>query len=402
MSFDCSSITWGAKQLASMVKNNTIIFNNIIQRSYVWEKERKSLLIHSMAIGIPVPTTYAKRFRDGSGKKNGNIYDMLDGKQRFSTIAEFINEGMVLSNLPPVTFYNELTDQQETEDLSNKTFSELSEGLQEKIKNARISIVFFEYLTKEEERELFKRLNNGKPLSTKSKVLASCQDIEGLLAIGSHELFADMLTKKALDNKNQVSLVMKMWCMMYQDINNISFEGKIFNPLIENTEITEEEHLEMIQVFNLIMNTHTILVDRKEKKVAGKLYKETHCVSLVPYFAKAVNDGIDEERMADWIVEFYKPVDGDTSISEDYNNAIHDGSAKNVNIQIRDRALSESFAEFFKTGSSTDSETHLSDDNDVLDSDADTDEDAGEPAKNETGSFVDDIIDDMKNPDINS
>lgn len=398
MGFENASITWGAKQLAAMVKNERIVFGNIIQRSYVWEKARKSLFIHSLAIGVPIPPTYAKRFDDGSGKRNSNVYDMLDGKQRFSTVAEFINNELVLTELPPVTFYNELTDEQETEDISNKTFEELSEGLQEKIKNARISVVYFDNLTKEEERELFKRLNNGKPLSTKSRVLASCRDIEGLLDIGSHELFAEMLTEKALDNKNQVSIVMKIWCMMNQDICDVSFESKNFNPLMETTEISEEERLEMVQVFDLIMNTHTVLMERKEKKVAKKLYTETHLVSLVPYFAQAVSDGIDEERMSDWLVEFFKPVDGDTSVSEDYNNASGGGSAKSVKIQLRNSALEDSFAEFFKVDGSEDSETLIPDEGDVQDDTETEDSTASmEEELENTSNFVDSIIEDMKN-----
>lgn len=398
MGFENASITWGAKQLAAMVKNERIVFGNIIQRSYVWEKARKSLFIHSLAIGVPIPPTYAKRFDDGSGKRNSNVYDMLDGKQRFSTVAEFINNELVLTELPPVTFYNELTDEQETEDISNKTFEELSEGLQEKIKNARISVVYFDNLTKEEERELFKRLNNGKPLSTKSRVLASCRDIEGLLDIGSHELFAEMLTEKALDNKNQVSIVMKIWCMMNQDIADVSFESKNFNPLMETTEISEEERLEMVQVFDLIMNTHTVLMERKEKKVAKKLYTETHLVSLVPYFAQAVSDGIDEERMSDWLVEFFKPVDGDTSVSEDYNNASGSGSAKSVNIQLRNSALADSFAEFFKVDDNEDSETLIPSEEDVQEDTKTEDSTASMEAELEnTSNFVDSIIEDMKN-----
>lgn len=399
MGYENANITWGAKQLAAMVKNKRIVFDNIVQRSYVWEKARKSLFIHSLAIGVPIPATYAKRFDDGSGKRNSNVYDMLDGKQRFSTIAEFINNELVLTELPPVTFYNELTDEHETEDISHKTFEELSEGLQEKIKNARISIVYFDNLTKEEERELFKRLNNGKPLSTKSKVLASCRNIEGLLDIGSHDLFADMLTEKALDNKNQVSIVMKIWCMMNQDITDVSFESKNFNPLMETTEISEEERLKMVQVFDLIMNTHTVLTERKEKRVYKKLYTETHLVSLVPYFAKAVEDGIDEERMSDWIIEFFKPIDGDTSISEEYNNATGAGSAKNINIQIRNRALAKSFAEFFKIDSNKDSETLIPSEEDVQDEMKETEEDIvirEKELENETSNFVDDIIENMK------
>ena len=376
MSYESSNISWGANQLSAMVKNERIVFGNIIQRSLVWEQARKSLFIHSLCIGIPIPPTYAKRFDDGSGKRNSNVYDMLDGKQRFSTIAQFLGDEFALTQLPPVSFFNVMTNEDEVEDISGKKFSELSEGLQEKIKNARISIVFFDNLTKEEEKELFKRLNNGKPLSTKSRALASCLDIENILDIGSHSLFVEMLTEKARENKNQAQIIMKVWSMLNQDIKDVSFESSDFNPLLENTEISEDERLKMIQVFDFALNTHSILMDNKEKKVAKKIYTETHFVSLIPYFNKAVEDGIEEKLMADWLVEFFKPIDGSTSISESYNEAAGKGSAKNSNIKTRNTALSESFYEFFKVD---DIETNIIDDeesDDNTDSTVDTENNA--------------------------
>ena len=42
MSFENASITWGAKQLAAMVKNERIVFTNLVQRGLVWERARKS------------------------------------------------------------------------------------------------------------------------------------------------------------------------------------------------------------------------------------------------------------------------------------------------------------------------------------------------------------------------
>lgn len=395
MSFENASITWGAKQLAAMIKNKRIVFDNIIQRSYVWEKARKSLLIHSMATEVPIPATYAKRFDDGSGKRNSNVYDMMDGKQRFITMAKFINNEFILGELPLVSFYNELTDMQETEDMSNKTFEELSEGLQEKIKNVRISIIYFNDITNEEIRILFERLNNGKPLSTKERVLVSCQDIEGLLDIGSHDLFTDMLSDKARDNRNQVSIVMKIWCMMCQDIADISFESKYFNPLIKNTKISDEECLTMVQIFNLIVDVHTVLVERKEKKVAKKLYTETHLVSLIPFFAQAVTDGIDEERMSDWIIDFFKTDSSVASISEDYNNATTGGVAKNVNIQSRNSALSDSFLEFFQIDG--EAETLIPDEEDV--EDTNEYEYGEEGTESETDSFIDSIMGDTEDTD---
>ena len=342
MSLEKASISWSAKQLKNMIASGKIDFNHIIQRSYVWERTRKSALIESMIIGYPIPPVFAKRSDDGTGKRGGNIYAIMDGKQRLSTVAQFLNDEFALSDLPPVSYMDETNCGECEADISGMKFSELPEALQDHLNSVIFSVTYFDNLSKEEERELFKRLNAGKPLSTKSRLLASCNDIEGLLDIGSHELFGEMLTEKSKDNKNQVTLVMKAWCMMNKPVEEVSFEGKDFNPLFETTEITNEERLELDKVFSLIHDTHFSLTDNlKEKTVAKKLYTETHLISLVPYFAKAVEDGIDADMMADWLVDFFG------SHNEEYDIAAGNGSAKNSNIVTRDKVLSESFEQFF-------------------------------------------------------
>lgn len=61
MSLRKANITWRAEQIASMIKGKKISFDNLIQRSFVWDKTRKSELIESMIIGYPIPPIYAKR-----------------------------------------------------------------------------------------------------------------------------------------------------------------------------------------------------------------------------------------------------------------------------------------------------------------------------------------------------
>lgn len=341
MSLEKSSISWSAKQLKNMIANGKIDFDHIIQRSYVWERKRKSALIESMILGYPIPPVFAKRVDDGTGKRGGNIYSIMDGKQRLSTVAQFLNDEFALTELPPVTYMDEGLNTECETDISGMKFSELPETIKDQLSSTIFSVTYFDNLTKEEERELFKRLNAGKPLSTKSRLLASCSDIEGLLDVGSHELFDDMLTDKAKDNKNQVTLVMKAWCMMNMPIEEVSFEGKDFNPLFETASISDVERLKLDKVFGMIHDTHLTLVENKEKAVAKKLYTETHMISLVPFFEKAIESGIEVSTMADWLIDFFG------SHNEQYDIAAGNGSAKNSNIMVRNTVLAESFEQFF-------------------------------------------------------
>lgn len=341
MSLEKSSISWSAKQLKNMIANGKIDFDHIIQRSYVWERKRKSALIESMILGYPIPPVFAKRVDDGTGKRGGNIYSIMDGKQRLSTVAQYLNDEFALTELPPVTYMDEGLNTECETDISGMKYSELPEAIQDQLSSTIFSVTYFDNLTKDEERELFKRLNAGKPLSTKSRLLASCSDIEGLLDVGSHELFDDMLTDKAKDNKNQVTLVMKAWCMMNMPVEEVSFEGKDFNPLFETTSISDVERLKLDKVFGMIHDTHFTLVENKEKAVAKKLYTETHMISLVPFFEKALEVGIEVNTMADWLIDFFG------SHNEQYDIAAGNGSAKNSNIVVRNTVLAESFEQFF-------------------------------------------------------
>lgn len=341
MSLEKASISWSAKQLKNMIHNNKIDFNHIIQRSYVWERKRKTALIESMILGYPIPAVFAKRYDDGTGKRGGNIYVIMDGKQRLSTVAQFLNDEFALTELPPVTYMDEGMGCERETDISGMKFSELPEALQDHLNSTIFSVTYFDNLTKDEERELFKRLNAGKPLSTKSRLLASCNDIEGLLDIGSHELFGDMLTDKALDNKNQATLVMKAWCMLNKSVEEVSFEGKDFNPLFEETQISSEERLELDKVFEAIHTAHSSLMEDKEKATAKKLYTETHMVSLVPFFHRAIEQGIDIQQMCEWLMDFFE------TENERYALAAGNGSAKNANIIVRNSELEASFNRFF-------------------------------------------------------
>ena len=341
-----ASIPWTYKQLHKFIGQEKVSFDNLVQRSYVWEIKRRSEFIWSIIMGYPIPPIYAKRGEtDNEAVK---VYDVLDGQQRSLTVSKFLNDEYALSDLKPIPYIDDEGNEQEI-DISGKKFSELDEEIQDAICDRSVSIFYFDDISQEQQAEMFRRLNNGKPLSTKSRVLASCKNIDGLLEIGSHVLFDEMLTKRARENKNQAVITMKAWCMLYQNIEDVSFESKVFNPMLEKTDITETQKRELNYVFDYAMRVHNGILEKGKKKIAKKMYTETHFISLVPFLSKADDENIDPDMVADWIIEFFDS-DNETSVSNDYNMASSRGSAKPMNIQTRHKTLADSYEIFFKEG----------------------------------------------------
>jgi len=62
------------------------------QRNYVWDSTRKSRLIESILLKIPLPVFYLARNNEGK-------YQVVDGVQRLSVINEFFSNGFKLKNL---------------------------------------------------------------------------------------------------------------------------------------------------------------------------------------------------------------------------------------------------------------------------------------------------------------
>ena len=347
LKIDGSSITWTCKQIVKMIDKETINFKNVVQRSFVWEKHRMSELIWSIIMGFPIPPVYSER---GSGENDKvKVYDVLDGQQRCTSIYKYISDEFALTELKPIPYLDE-NGNECTIDISGKKFSELEEELQDIIKDATITVKYFDNLEQEQKAEMFRRLNNGKPLSTKSRTLASAKNITGLLDIGSHKMFDEMLTEKARANKNQAVIVVKAWAMMTKYAEDISFASKDFNPMIEEAEISVEEKQNLANMFDFVVSVHEELVENKEKSVAKKLYTETHFVSLVPYIKKAMDNGISEAMFAEWLINFFK-TENNTDVYTQYMDACSNGVARNINIVARHEALGESYEEFFKENS---------------------------------------------------
>lgn len=322
-----STVNLTAKGYSKLIAQGSVKFDNEVQRGYVWDKQRKTLLINSLLMGYPVPPLYATR--------NSGVYDVLDGQQRSRTISSYINNEFALSDCV-------VKDEQENEvDLTGKYFNQLSEEMQDTIKDTSILMYCFDEITEEETAELFRRLNNGKPLSTKELNVAYCKDIKTCNRIAQHSIFARVLSPKAMENKNHIAVVMKLYTMVTQDYLTIDFSSKVFNPILRDTIIESDKEALLYTVLNYY-NSVLEEVEKADKKAYKKATSEVNFVSFIPFMKLFMETTRPVNDMKDFVIDFWN------SDNAEYKEACTNGTAKNINIVLRHEAIENALEIFFK------------------------------------------------------
>lgn len=150
-------------ELVEYFNENQLDFDYPVQRPHdQWSHIDKSLLIHSVLSDYDIPAIYAV-----NGIKEDSAYSIIDGKQRLSILADFLNDKLELHVDTPQAHYKG-----STHDIAQYKFSELHELLQNAIKNYTLRMIYFVNISDDEIFEMFYRLNNGKGLSRQQKVKA--------------------------------------------------------------------------------------------------------------------------------------------------------------------------------------------------------------------------------------
>lgn len=137
-------------------QRNSGMWNSITQSNLVW-----SLLADSY-----IPSIVLLKDKSGVDEKNRDIYSyqILDGKQRLTSLFSFINgEYKLHSATPEVELDGVIYD------LAGLSFSELSAECQDAIKNYRFSVQCLENYTMQEAENLFYHINSGIQLSSIQK-----------------------------------------------------------------------------------------------------------------------------------------------------------------------------------------------------------------------------------------
>ena len=96
-----STLPSGVKTLQKWYANGQLVFDNAIQRSSgQWGILQKSLLIHSILAGYPIPPVFLLKYKND----DATIYDCIEGKQRLLNTFSFMSWEYALHGGTPVSY----------------------------------------------------------------------------------------------------------------------------------------------------------------------------------------------------------------------------------------------------------------------------------------------------------
>lgn len=331
------TVPWSFYDLNTYMKQGTVTYNHSSQRGLKWDKKRKTKLIDSILNGIFIGTFICN--------KVGSNYDVLDGKQRGNTVAEFINNGFQLSG-EVFTQFNDGTEME----ISGYLFSDLPEELQQRILNYNLVIYFYENLTEAESAEIIERANNGKPMTGVEKARIGSASLATYNDMGTHPLFENILSRTARNGFADAEIIAKTWIMLYSERK--CFDKDVFNEVMQKTIISDAEKTEILRIYDYAFTVYGHLTEEKEDRdalnFAKKVFKKIHFLSLIPFMKDAMEENIPVDDFSIWLKTFFETDDKqNASVDDNYNRSCKGGTGHEASINGREYALKVAYDDMF-------------------------------------------------------
>lgn len=277
-----------------MERIHTFKFNDPIQRAMVWSIDKKSELIVSILEDVSIGEVKVEAF----AKNKKRIRNVLDGKQRLTTLRDFIKNKFALVD-DSLVEVEDLEGETVFVDFSGAKFEDLPELFQNKIKSMMLTIKGYENLTQEKKQILFKRWNNGEALTPSQlrKAKLPLNVLSMLATLKEKDVFKAGFTESSLKRDNNHDMLLK--AMMVLDSNNdTSISSSEVDKYI-NT-LTEEKVNSFASMVPFMEEVFSKLDTVYHKKGFGV----AKTISFVWVVKHALEKEVTAEKVAEWVAKF--------------------------------------------------------------------------------------------------
>lgn len=309
---------WNMKKLQRMANNGELRFDYPIQRaSGQWDELQKSLLIHSVVAGMPIPPIAVAK-ADVDGVEGEYV---IDGKQRTTTILDFLAGIKDENGNYPQSAYRLHDDTPNViiEDveyaISSLYFDEIHDDVKSELHSEGFMIQRMENASDEEIEEIFNRWNNGTPLTKQQKARGKMGTANATIIanILSHPFIQAVAQFTPLQRKRSDDEAVILQTMMLT--SDIELESFVSDKILAFASSLRDKDISALT--NPVKDALDYVM---ESEVSSPLFKKLHLPTLLVVAEKAKADGVNPKVFSAWV--------------EDFNNAI--------NIRTRSKAMVES------------------------------------------------------------
>ena len=299
------------KYLFELYESSLLETNPNFQRKPVWKQnKRKSLLIESLMLRIPIPAFYFYENED-------SLFQVIDGQQRLITIFEFLQGKFKLSGLEYIG-----------EACNKKSFSELDERYKQRIFRTQLAVNVLDARSPHKViYDIFRRINTGGIILTAQEMRnAICQQTarDYLMHGIQCEAYLDATRRKINDMRMDSQEMFLRFVAFYRryDFKKSRLQPFYYSKLVnlldeeilEVSKITEDERNRIYSAFEKSMNNCKRLLGRyafvkifidKEGRVQFKrdLINKSLFTSFSVIMANPKYDSIDLESCCSLVLK---------------------------------------------------------------------------------------------------
>lgn len=305
------------------------------RESGTWKKSDEQYFIDTILRGFGVPPIFLH--------KKGDSQFIVDGQQRLHTIWKFKDEKLVLGHKYSAAIINDRKNKEKNGGKPALRYGELDRVWQDRIDSYPLPIIYLEHYDDEEIRDLFRRLQHGKPLIPGEILNAFPGDIViAMRKIARSSFFKNIVPVKANRYKHY-HIAAQLMFLESEGIKDIS-PNYIYDFFSKNKGITQDSKIysKVNKTLNYIASS--FLTKTPEIKRPGWIIT---LYLFTSYLLDSYAMDNHKKDLKKFFLKFYSKVSSSSNSSDkeliDFNFAISKGTTSQSNIKLRHNIILKRF-----------------------------------------------------------